>query len=29
MVGLIIEGLQNLGSTPDTVAHRCVVGKGT
>jgi len=27
--GLVIERLQNLGSTPDAVAHRCVLGKDT
>jgi len=25
--GLVIERLQNLGSTPDAVARRCVLGK--
>jgi len=25
----VIERLQNLGSTPNAVVHRCVVGKDT
>jgi len=27
--GLVIEKLRNLGSTPDAVARRCVLGKDT
>jgi len=27
--GLVIKSLRNLGSTPDVVARRCVLGKGT
>jgi len=27
--GLVIEWLQNVGSAPDVVARRCVLGKDT
>jgi len=27
--GLVIERLRNLGSTPDAVSRRCVLGKDT